>query len=204
VAKKGRARKKRRGAGGGPDLPGPLATGVAIVTLRLWTGVFFLVTAWWKLIEPGFSVGEKIEAFRGQYAQFIDTVVAHPPEVLGVTLHFYADFLGNVMRPNIAFAAPAILAFEALLGLGLVLGFGVRLLASLGFLLMLVFSLGKPQPGAAFPLEEPVGVFLFTVKSANWPVTLILLALALLAAGRILGLDAKIRAGAPGWLRWIA
>lgn len=204
MAKKGRAGKKRRRAGGVPDLPGPFATGLAIVSLRLWTGAFFLVTAWWKLIEPGFSVGEKIAVFRDQYALFIDNVVAHPPQVLGVTLQFFADFLGNVMRPAIGFAAPLILFFEILLGLGLVLGLGVRLLASLGFLLMLVFSLGKPQPGGAFPLEEPVGVFLFTVKSANWPLTLILLALALLAAGRILGLDAKVRAGAPAWLRWIA
>jgi uncharacterized membrane protein YphA (DoxX/SURF4 family) len=122
--------------------------------------------------------------------------------VFGVELRFFADLLQGVARPLASVGAPAVLFFEAVLGISLVLGFGVRLFATLGFLLMLVFSVGKPQP-LADP-GEPVGVFLFTVHSANWPLTVILLALALTAAGRVVGLDGWLRRrGALPWTRWM-
>ena len=77
------------------------------------------------------------------------------------------------------------------------LGLGVRLTASLGVLLMLAFNLAKPQPSRQRRTIRS-GVYLFTVRTANWPVTLLLLLLALAAAGRILGLDAlAARAWAP-------
>lgn len=195
------ARRKRKRPPPGRDVPGPFARAVALLTLRLFAGGFFLVTAGWKLVEPGYSVFEKITAFREhEYVPFIERAVAHPPRVLGVELGAFADFLEGVMLPAAPVAAPAVLLFEALLGLALVLGAGVRLFAALGFALMLVFSLGKPQPGQGE--AEPVGVFLFTVHSANWPLTWILLALACLAAGRVLGLDARLRRSrAPGWVR---
>jgi uncharacterized membrane protein YphA (DoxX/SURF4 family) len=168
---------------------------------RLWTGAFFLVTAWWKLVQDGYTIGEKIEYFREDYVATIQGAIARPPELFGQPLGFYADFLEGVMLPGAAVLAPAILFFEALLGLSLVLGLGVRLTASLGVVMMLAFNLAKPQPGAA--PDDPMGVFLFTVRSANWPVTLLLLLLAVAAAGRILGLDAWLRARGPRGLRWI-
>lgn len=197
------AKKRRRRAPKGPDRPGPLASGTALVVLRLWTAGFFLVTAWWKLVEPGFSIGEKIAAFRArEYVPVLERAIAHPPRVLGVELGLFADFLESVMLPIAGVAAPALLLFELLLGITLLLGFGVRLFASLGFGMMLAFSLAKAQDPRA--VEAPVGVFLFTVRHANWPVTGILLALALLAAGRVLGLDAVVRRRGPPWLRWTA
>jgi thiosulfate dehydrogenase [quinone] large subunit len=133
-----------------------------------------------------------------EYVGMIEQAIAHPPRVPGSDL--FAAFLRDAMLPAAPVLAPAILFFEVLLGLSLLLGLGVRLSASLGFLMMLAFSLAKPQPGAG--PEDPVGVSLLTVKSANWPVTLGLLVLALLAAGRALGLDGWMRRRAPPWLRW--
>jgi len=179
----------------------PRGARIGLVVLRLWTGGFFLATAWWKLIEDGYSVGQKVEAFRGEYVRMVEAAIARPPELFGMPLGFFADFLEGVMLPGAGWLAPLILAFEVVLGLSLVLGLGVRLTGSLGFLMMLAFTLAKPQPGGA--ADEPMGVFLFTVRSANWPVTLILLLLVLAAAGRILGLDAWLRARAPRGLRWI-
>lgn len=196
------ARRRRKAAAKGPDRPGPLAVGLALVSLRLFTGAFWLASAFYKLFEPGFGVFEKIAWFRdADYVPMIENAVAHPPRVLGVELGLYADFLEGVMLPLAGVAAPAILLFEVLLGLGLVLGLGVRLLAGLGFVMTVAFSLAKPQPGQE--ATESVGVLLLTVHSANWPVAFLLLALSLLAAGRVLGLDALLRRRGPPWLRWI-
>jgi len=175
---------------------------VTLLVARLWTGGFFLASAHWKLIQDGWSIGEKIQAFRVEaYVPTIERAIAHPPEVLGLRLDFFAAFLRDVMLPAASWMAPAILFFEAVLGLGLVLGLGTRLLASLGFLMMLAFSLAKVVGG--WTPGDPVGVTLFTVRSANWPVVLLLLLLAVAAAGRFVGLDAWLRRRAPAWLRWI-
>ena len=198
----GKRAGSRKGRGKQQTSP-PLPLGVrsGVVVLRLWTGCFFLVTAWWKLVEEGYTVGEKMGLFREEYVAWIERAIQQPPELFGTPLGFYADFLEAVMLPAAPVLAPLILVFEVLLGLSLVLGLGVRLTASLGVLMMLAFNLAKPQPFA--PSEDPVGVYLFTVHSANWPVTLILLLLALVPAGRILGLDVWLHARGPRWLRWI-
>ena len=196
-----RKRRKRTpgGKAGGAILP--RGAGIGVTVLRLWTGGFFLVTAWWKLVQEGYSVGEKIGHFREETVVWIERAIRQPPELFGTPLTAYAAFLESVMLPAAPVLAPVILFFELLLGISLVLGVGVRLSALLGFLMMLAFDLAKPQPGGGE--ADPMGVFLFTVHSANWPVTLILLLLALVPAGRILGLDAWIRARGPRWLRWI-
>jgi uncharacterized membrane protein YphA (DoxX/SURF4 family) len=182
-------------------LPSGPGLKVSIFGLRVWTGIYFLSSAWYKLIQEGYTVGEKIGAFEQLYVKTVANAIDHPPEVLGFRLDFFADFLEHVMLPARGFFAPAILFFEAVLGICLVLGLGVRFIAFLGFLMMLAFSLAKAHPGASE--TDPVGVFLFTVHSSNWPVTLLLLAFVLIGAGRIWGLDTWLRAKAPGWLRWI-
>ncbi|MFV1960050.1 MAG: DoxX family membrane protein [Planctomycetota bacterium] len=195
---------RRRGAGGGGEAAAfpPRAVGFALLLLRLYAGAFFLATAHWKLVQEGWSIGEKIEAFRVDgYVPTIERAIAHPPEVFGQRLDFFAAFLRDVMLPAASWMAPAILFFEVVLGLGLVLGLGTRLLGALGFLMMLAFSLAKGGPGAA--AGDPVGVCFLTVRSANWPMTLILLALALGAAGRFVGLDRRLRRRMPPWLGWI-
>jgi uncharacterized membrane protein YphA (DoxX/SURF4 family) len=200
VSRRGGKAKKGRAKAQTPT-PLPLGVSTGLVVLRLWAGGFFLVTAWWKLIEDESSIGEKIGAFRDEYVVWIERAAQQPPELFGQPLGFYADFLEGVMLPGAPVLAPLILGFEVVLGLSLVLGLGVRLTASLGVVMMLAFNLAKPQRGDE--LADPVGVYLFTVRSANWPVTLILLMLALAAAGRVLGLDVWLRARGPLWLRWI-
>ena len=202
MSRRGGSSKKGRGGRGSPaPLPPGLRTG--LVVARLWAGAFFLVTAWWKLVQDGYTIGEKIGYFREDYVAMIQGAIARPPELFGQPLGFYADFLEGVMLPGATVLAPAILFFEVVLGLSLVLGAGVRLTASLGVLLMLGFNLAKPMPSPPAAPDDPVGVYLFTVRMANWPVTVILLLLALAAAGRILGLDAWLRVRGPRWLRWI-
>ena len=184
-----------------PGLPG--ATRFGLLLARLWCGAFFLATAEYKLNQPGLSLGETIDRFRfEEYVPTLERAIASPPAVFGTPLGFYADFLREVMLPAASFAAPAILFFEALLGLCLVLGLGVLLMAALGVVLMLGFNLAKVVGG--WEVGDPVGVYLLTVRTANWPVTLLLLLLALAAAGRILGLDRGVPARAPRGLRWIA
>ena len=179
-----------------------MASRVAVVILRLYAAGIFLVTAQWKLFQEGYSVGEKIARFRtDEYVPMIEYAVAHPPVVLGIQLDVFAAFLRDVMLPGAAVFAPGILVFEALLGLGLLAGFGVRLLGGLGFVMMLAFTLAKPDPRAV--AGDPVGIYLFSVRSSNWALTLIVLAVTLVAAGRVLGLDVWVRRRWPAWIRWI-
>ena len=194
--------KRSKRASPASDTPRPWPTRIAHVLLRVYAGAFFLATAHYKLVQPGYTLGETMAHFRDvEYPRVIEHAIAHPPVVLGVSLDAFAAFLRDVMLPGAPVFAPAILLFEALLGLCLVLGLGVRLMAGLGFLLMLAFTLAKPDPRAL--AEDPVGVGLFSVASANWPLTLILLVLCLVAAGRALGLDALLCRRGPPWLRWL-
>jgi uncharacterized membrane protein YphA (DoxX/SURF4 family) len=181
-------------------LPRPLRFGLFLA--RIWTGVFFLVTAEWKLNQPGKTIPQSIDVFRdGIYTETLQRALAHPPELWGWKIPLFPDLIENVLLPGASFFAPAILFFEALLGLLLVWGLGVRLFAALGFLLMMAFNLAKVLSNWSPP--EPTGVFAFTVHASNWPVTILLLLLCLGAAGRILGLDLWVRAKWPAWLRWI-
>ena len=197
AAKKKKGRKKQPPPA--PTLPRPLAGGLLVA--RVWTGGVFLVTAWWKLVQDGWSIGEKIDRFRDvEYVATLERAIHYPPEVFGRPFTLYTDFLEHVLLPLADVMAPAILFFELSLGVSLVLGIGVRLSASLGVVMMLGFNLAKVLAGWEAP--EPVGIYLFTVRTANWPLTLLLLVLALSAAGRIVGLDAWLRARGPRWLRW--
>ncbi len=191
----------RHGGAEGGGRAGPFASGLALLLLRLFAGALFFYSAWWKLVQPGFSLGEIVDTFRSEYVQTVQAAIANPPALLGLRLDLFASFLRDVMLPAAPVAAPALLFFEAFLGVSLLLGFGVRLFAALGVVMMLGYSLAKPYAmpdGGVTP-----GVPLLSVKSANWPLTFLLLALALLAAGRVVGLDARWRRDAPPWLRWI-
>jgi uncharacterized membrane protein YphA (DoxX/SURF4 family) len=162
------------------------------VLLRLWAGAFFLGAAHHKLIEPGWGIAEKVDWFvENEYVPLLQESIASPPRFFGVPLEPFADFLRDVMLPGKGVFGPAILFGEAMLGVSLVLGLFVRLSASLGFLMMLCFSMARD-------------LYVLTVRSANWPIALILLTLVLAAAGRHAGLDAWVRARAPRWLRWAA
>jgi thiosulfate dehydrogenase [quinone] large subunit len=174
----------------------PRAALVALLFLRVFTGLFFLDVADYKLREVpaskglGFAAG--IEAFReDEYVPMVEEAIADPPTVFGRPFTAYADYLREVMLPAKEFVAPAILIGEALLGVALVLGAFVRLAGVLGALMMAAFAAAKHN-------------YLFTTSSANWAMTAILLALAIAAAGRFVGMDAWLRPRLPRLLAWVS
>jgi uncharacterized membrane protein YphA (DoxX/SURF4 family) len=178
-------------------------TTAALLLLRLYAGAFFVDTAIWKLIDypssTGYGFTERFERFRvDEYVPMVQGAIDFPPEAFGVPLTAFTWVLREVALPGSSVFAPAVLVGEALLGISLLLGVGVRLSAALGFLMMLAFSLTKFIPGTGGPEHPPF----LTVHSVNWALTLILLALSLTAAGRYVGLDAWIRRSGPRWLRW--
>ncbi|MHC5011634.1 MAG: DoxX family protein [Planctomycetota bacterium] len=161
----------------------PFAPRLGILLLRLFTGALFLDAVQYKVFVSGYPHFRDVD-----YPDIVGGAIASPPHVFGWRLDFYADFLRTVMLPNADVFAPLILAFEALLGISLVLGIGVRLSAFLGFVMMVAFSLAK-------------GLYFLTVRSANWPMTVMLLVLSLVGAGRIWGLDHYL---VRRWPRWIS
>jgi len=162
-----------------------------LTALRVFTGAVFLGVAYWKLIRPNLPLGETITRFTElDYLPLVRHAVLDPPEVFGTRWTWFADFLGAVaLGGNAPYViAGAVLFFEALLGISLVLGVCTRLTAFLGALLMAVMGLSK-------------GLFFLTVTGGtNWMLAMILLALSLTAAGRIWGLDARLRHKLPRWI----
>jgi uncharacterized membrane protein YphA (DoxX/SURF4 family) len=157
----------------------------------VYTGALFLDAVQWKVLEAGLPLDEAVHRFVAQeYEPLVRHAIAHPPELWGWRLDAYSDFLSAVMLPGASVLGPLVLLFEALLGVSLVLGAGVRGMALGGALLMLAFGLAK-------------GLYFLTVSTGtNWLLMVVLLALALTGAGRIWGLDAWLRPRLPRWLRW--
>ncbi len=201
AAKKRSARAPAKPAGGGGGLWAPK---LGLASLRIFVGLVFLSIAHHKLIAPleetqpdgtvtsyDLSLHDRIVLFaEADLIKRVDAAIETPPKLFGWELRWYADFLGAVVRPGKApyiFAA-LIIFFEALLGICLLLGVGTRLMAFLGALLMLAFGLAKALP------------FLTVTKGTNWYLVMILLTLSLTAAGRVFGLDAKLRRRLPGWI----
>lgn len=199
--KKAGGRAKARGGDGG----GLWAPKLGLVSLRLFVGLVFLSVSHHKLIAPlestdpvtqqvvarDLSLGDRIQVFaENDLVPRVEHAKAHPPHVFGWELGWFTDLLAAVTLPGKApyIFATLILVFEALLGIALVLGACTRLMAFLGAWLMLVFGLVKAVP------------FLTVTQGTNWYLVLILFALALMAAGRILGLDARLRHRFPGWI----
>ncbi len=195
AARKKSARKKAASKGGTPSGGGgslwPVK--VALVSLRVFTGAVFLSVAHWKLIKPGLPPGESITRFtEGDYLPLVRHAVDNPPNVLGWELTWFSSLIESVGLGGSApyLIAGAVLIFEALLGICLVLGLGTRLMAFLGALLMAVMGLCKGLP---FLTVSRAG-------GSNWYLMMLLFALALMAAGRIWGLDARLRHRLPRWV----
>ena len=201
------ARKKaaRRGKAKGGDGGGLWAPKLGLVSLRLFVGLVFLSVSHHKLIAPletrdpvtqevierDLSLGERIEVFaENDLVPRVENAKANPPYIFGWELRWFTDLLAAVTLPGKApyIFGTLILVFELLLGIALVLGVCTRLMAFLGAWLMLVFGLVKAVP------------FLTVTKGTNWYLVMILFALALTAAGRIWGLDAKLQHRFPRWI----
>ena len=163
---------------------------LGVFSLRVFTGAVFFDAALYKLVVPDRSLGEAIEDFAEKdYVPLVQQAVEQPPVVLGWRMDWYASLLENLMLPGNApyVFGGAILFFELLLGISLVLGAGVRLMGLLGAWLMIGFGLAR-------------GAWFLTTRAPNWILMVILLSLALMAAGRIWGLDAKLSQRLPRWI----
>lgn len=189
MAAKRRAKRGGRsssGAGGGLWAPK-----LGLVSLRVFTGAVLFGAAWYKLVTPGTSLGDTISNFAEyDYIPLVQRAIAEPPTVLGWRMEWFAGLLETVFLPGKApyVFGGAILFFEGLLGISLVLGACTRLMSVLGAFLMLGFGLAKGLP------------FLTVTQGTNWFLVMILFALALTAAGRIWGMDARLQHRFPRWI----
>lgn len=168
---------------------------LGLFCLRAFTGALFLDAVYYKLWVTrmdrfGLSLMEAFEHFvESDYEPMVRHAIREPPVIFGHPQEWYADFLRNFMLPGVVpdVAGPAILVFEALLGLSLVFGLGVRLTAFLGALLMLAFGLAK-------------NLYFLSVTGPNWILMFVLFFFSLAGAGRIWGADAKLQHRWPAWI----
>lgn len=195
AARKAPARRKpaaaRKGAGALP--PHPLFQRAALVLLRVFPGALLVDSALYKLTfgAPA-TLGEAIERFRvDDYRVLVQAAIEEPPRLFGHPFTAFAGFLEATALGSPAwerFVCGSLLGFELLAGALLVLGLGTRLVAVLAALLMIVFGLAK-------------AAWILTPTTSNWLLVVMLLAAAMLAAGRVLGADARL---AGRWPRWIS
>jgi uncharacterized membrane protein YphA (DoxX/SURF4 family) len=172
---------------------------LGMCSLRVYIGIIFLAAAHWKLIVPAGGIKDAIVTFaeteyRGyvrDYPAAVEQGLAPPPSVFGMEMDWYPSLLSTVMDGGSApyLFGGAILIFEALLGLCLVLGVATRLMGFLGGMLMLLFAFVR---GPELPF--------YTLKMPNYLLMMVLFTLALTAAGRIWGLDARLRHKLPDWI----
>ena len=188
------ARKATGGRGkGGPPPPHPVLQRLAVLLLRVFPGAILVDSALYKLgFDDAQGFGEAVERFRlTDYHDLVQAAIDEPPRVFGHAFTAFSDALAAVAFGSPAwerFLAGSILAFELVAGIALVLGLGTRLVAVLAALLMIVFGLAKRG-------------WLLSPSTSNWVMAGMLLAAAMLAAGRVLGLDARL---AGRWPRWIS
>jgi len=189
AARKKGARRKAAPQGARPGRLWPAKLG--IVALRVFTGAVFIAVAKFKLIDPGLSFTETITIFTEyDYIPLVQHAVENPPDVFGWKMQWFSDFMEAFILGGRApyVIAAAVLLFEGFLGIALVLGLWVRLLGVLGAVLMGAMGLCK-------------GLYFLTVSTgSNWYLVMILMTLALTGAGRIWGLDARLRHRLPGWI----
>lgn len=147
------------------SLPGEVLQGIlargALVLLRVYLGVIFLVAALPKLRED----------FAADLTGFVQQVAlqrAHP---------FYQHFLEQVVLPNAAAFAVLVTWGELLVGFTLILGLLTRFSAAAALFLTLNYMFAK-------------GAWFWTPSSNDAAFVAISLALLIGAAGRTLGLDA--------------
>lgn len=178
---------------------------LGVFLLRVFTGALFIDAVYYKLYltrmrAPATVAGEEgglglglIEAFNHfvehDYKPLVQHAIDFPPELFGAPMNWYSKFSANVLMPGAVpdVLGPAVLIFELLLGIALVLGTGVRLMAGLGAALMLVFGMSK-------------GMYFLSISGTNWILFFVLIALATSAAGRMWGLDSRLSRRLPGWV----
>ncbi len=159
------------------SLPGQVLQGIlargALVLLRVYLGVIFLVAALPKL-QQDFTPG--LTAFVQQVA-------------LQKAHHFYRPFLEQWVLPNAQFFAALVTWAELLVGVTLILGLLTRFSAAVAVVLTLNYMFAK-------------GAWFWIPSSNDAAFVAIGLALLIGAAGRTLGLDAFLARRWPRSAFW--
>ncbi len=137
-----------------------------IALLRIYCGLFFLIHGWGKVTREGGLGGfaEGMAGFLGTRETMFD---------------FYRGFVEAVVIPNQGFFAFLVAYGELFLGLAMILGLATRYAALAGVFMVLNFWFAKGLGFWAGQNHDVVWAF-------------ILLALALVPAGHVYGLDAKL------------
>jgi uncharacterized membrane protein YphA (DoxX/SURF4 family) len=148
-----------------------------IAGVRIATSVFFLLFGEYKLAGPGFAHG----GFQGYLHDYITTTA----------VSFYRPALAGLVLPHAVFFGYMVGVVEFLVGLCLLLGLWVRPASILGVLFLLNLTLAKWwEPGYHAPLWRYFGASLDTL-----PLILLLIIFYAADAGRVWGLDGRLRAG---------
>src|SRR5437867_10629117 len=151
-------------------------TGRAVAIVRILTGVIFVAEGWAKI------TGDFV---RGGFADSVRETVSHG------AWPFWAAFLRAVVLGNARAFAWFFAAAELALGIALVLGLLTRAASIGGILLMLILLLGQSDVGrASWTRWVTAGL---TTKFALFLLWLLFLA----DAGRVWGLDARVRKRRP-------
>ena len=148
-------------------LPGEIIQGIlargALVLLRLYLGVVFLLSALPKLErDPGSGL-----------AGFLQE------RALTTGHAFYSPFVESVLLPNSAVIASSVGWVEAIMGVTLIAGLATRFSAGLAMVLAMNYMFAK-------------GEWFWTPGSHDAALLVIALALLIGAAGRTLGIDAML------------
>jgi uncharacterized membrane protein YphA (DoxX/SURF4 family) len=177
--------------------------------LRVYAGALFVDVFYYKIIlgrmqRHDMSLREALAHFsETDYTTLLQRAIDDPPTVGlwgdGWRMDWYATFLQNVMLPGQMpyIAGACIICFELLLGIALILGIGVRLMGFLGALLILFFGLAKGSYFLTIMHGRQAEVL---GPGPNWLILFVLLCLSLTAAGRVWGLDSRLRHRLPGWI----
>jgi thiosulfate dehydrogenase [quinone] large subunit len=161
----------------GMRLPGSILQGIlaraALVLLRIYLGVVFLIAAWPKVVGD-FTPG------LGKFLEEVALVKGHP---------FYQEFVHGIVLPNASVFAALVTWGELLVGITLVLGLLTRLSSAVALLLTMNYMFAK-------------GAWFWTPSSGDAAFVMISLALLIGAAGRTFGLDAVLAKRWPRSAFW--
>lgn len=152
----------------GPGLADDRFARGSILTLRIVIAFLWIENTRWK-IPPDFGADTK-----GALYQYIDYAVKYP------VFPPFSWLAEHLLRPHLGFFGWGVLLTETTLGACLLVGFMTRLIGLVGFVqsLAIFFSVGLA------PHEWPWSYYLMMVGC---------LAVAGVAAGRVLGLDGVLR-----------
>ncbi len=144
-----------------------------VACVRIATSIFFLLFGEYKVAGPGFG--------HGGFQTYLQDYIANS------AVSFYRPVLSGFVLPHAVFFGYMVGVVELLIGIGLLIGLGVRPACVLGMLFLLNMLLATWWgPGHGVPLWRYFGAEL-----DHLPLLLLLIILFAADAGRVWGLDGR-------------